>query len=132
MRQEAKAEEDRACTARREVDDELILRFNDAGATRLALGNGMHIDKIDSKTSAWSSFGVEALRQFLVGGGHITEEEWYLGVSYTPKVDGNRLKGWRKYGEEEVGQLIDGARISATGRPVLRGPSLEEMQHGEL
>lgn len=129
LRETAREEEERARKARHAVEGELFRRFEDVSASRLSLGNEQYID-IMYPVGAWSysAVGVARLKEFLVGRGLITEEEWSKGVSYTPKVDGNRIRGWRKLGAE-VDELIDAARMGRTGRPQLKGPPLAEMGH---
>ena len=127
LRQESKKEEDRAAAMRRSVEEELFRRFDEQGATRLVLSNGGHVDLVTRNTGwAYDAKLLTDLGSYLLSRSLIREGDWNLTVQWVPKVDGNRIRGLRKLGQE-VNDMINDARMGRTGRPGLDGPKLEEM-----
>lgn len=127
MRQLLRGSELSAQRDRHEVEGELSHRMLEDGATKLPIGSSMYVTASSSTDWEYEAEGVNRLRDFLVGGGLVTEEEWNLAVKWVPKVNGHAVRRWVQLGGA-VQALVDQARSGASGKPSWKGPELEEMQ----
>jgi hypothetical protein len=131
-RQIAKEMETEGKEKRQGIETEFFRRFEETGGKSMPLGDGKFVTITETRSGwAYEPGGVEALREHLVGGNIITEDDWLAAVSYTPHIDGHAVNRWLKIADPEIARLIDRARMGQTGRPQLAGPPLEEMEEKE-
>jgi len=128
IRQLLREAEKSAASDRHEVEGEMLTRMEQEGAAKTPLGSDMFVTQQSKTDYAYTRDGVERLREFLVDGGLVSEEEWNRVVSWTPRVDRRAVNKWLKLGDA-VKALVDQATMGATGKPRLDGPDLKELQN---
>lgn len=117
-----------SASSRHEIEAELHKRMEQQDATNIALGPDMVLARHVKSSYAYTPNGVNRLREFLVDGGLISEEEWNREVSWTPKVSRHGINKWLKLGDA-VKALVDQATMGSTGvEHTLDGPKLEDIQ----
>lgn len=127
MRQLLRATEVSSAQDRHEIEGELQSRMYSAEASKTALGADMFLTISDRTSYEYNTEGVIRLRDFLVGGGLVSQEEWDRAVRWTPKVDGRVVRTWLQLGGA-VEALVAAARTGTSGRSELKGPELQELQ----
>lgn len=123
-RQEWQEKQEQATQNRRECEQELDRRCEEAGAKRLPLSEGF-VTKQESTTWVYDAQGIIRLGEYLIKRGIVQAEEWQERVRWLPKVNGTWLRHFRSYGKE-VEHLIDKARMGTTGSTSWDGPPLKK------
>lgn len=126
LRQILRGSEVEAASSRHEAESELERRLSGDGATKAGLAQDLFITLKPSVKHEYTASGVEGLKEFLVGGNLVSEEEWDQAVSWVPRVNGHAVNRWMKMGGH-IKALIERARMGASGKPQWSGPSFAEM-----